>query len=128
MVGIGELSTECLLAKPVRNSGIDALAEMIHLADQDAGVGIDQIMADLKTQLKNTARDWSPSIGHRARTSNIGTRGWMNPVQHGSRMRKLTDPAFCRQKQPSSFPPICTAALMPKRTLRLRLIFVCNRQ
>ena len=61
MVGIGELSTECLLAKPVRNSGIDALAEMIQTRQtKTLAAGIDQIMADLKDSVSAPPRE----IGH----------------------------------------------------------------
>jgi reductive dehalogenase len=61
MVGIGPLSDECWLETPVRNPGIDDLAEMINTRQtKTLAAGIDQIMADLKDSINAPPRE----IGH----------------------------------------------------------------
>ena len=61
MVGIGMLSDECWLETPVRNPGIDDLAEMINTRQtKTLAAGIDQIMADLKDSINAPPRE----IGH----------------------------------------------------------------
>ena len=96
MVGIGPLSDECWLETPVRNPGIDDLAEMINTRQtKTLAAGIDQIMADLKDSINAPPRE----IGHHHTAIVLLWEYHRDPrptsrAAHGSGTRSRTGPAF----------------------------------